>query len=166
MREKKEAALNHSKYTLQGKGVTKNNQKTENKIYGFNKTHSKIESRVQKSLSNVSVGRPIFFSAQCKSGIKWCQTHRDLQQTPVRDPQCCWSLTVSSGTAESRKSDVNTTDWWRTVKLPFVREKQEASCGRPSLSGWEETAGRKRKNHLKISKRLLTTHLNPYGPLT
>lgn len=164
--KKKEAALNHSKYTLQGKGVTKNNQKTENKIYGFNKTHSKIESRVQKSLSNVSVGRPIFFSAQCKSGIKWCQTHRDLQQTPVRDPQCCWSLTVSSGTAESRKSDVNTTDWWRTVKLPFVREKQEASCGRPSLSGWEETAGRKRKNHLKISKRLLTTHLNPYGPLT
>lgn len=29
------------------------------------------------------------------------------------------------------------THWWRTVKLPFVKEKQEASCGRPSLSGWE-----------------------------
>lgn len=50
---------------------------------------------------------------------------------------------MSSGTGESRESDVNTTDWWRTVKLPFVKEKQEASCGRPSPSGWEETAGRK-----------------------
>lgn len=33
-------------------------------------------------------------------------------------------------------------DWRRTVKLPFVREKQEASCGRPSPDGWEDTAGR------------------------
>lgn len=33
-------------------------------------------------------------------------------------------------------------DWRRTVKLPFVREKQEASCGRPSMDGWEDTAGR------------------------
>lgn len=38
---------------------------------------------------------------------------------------------------------MNTTDWWRTVKLPFVKEKQEPSCVRPSLRGWEETAGRK-----------------------
>lgn len=60
--------------------------------------------------------------------------------------------TASSGTGESRESDVNTTDWWRTVKLPFVKEKQEASCGRPSLSGWEETAGR--KPHLQSSERL------------
>lgn len=59
---------------------------------------------------------------------------------------------MSSGTGESRESDVNTTDWWRTVKLPFVKEKQEASCGRPSLSGWEETAGR--KPHLCSSERL------------
>lgn len=34
------------------------------------------------------------------------------------------------------------TDWRRTVKLPFVKEKQEASCGRPSMDGWEDTAGR------------------------
>lgn len=48
------------------KGVTKNNQKTENKIYGFNKMHSEIEAHVQKSLSNVSVGSPIFFPQSAK----------------------------------------------------------------------------------------------------
>ena len=67
----------------------------------------------------------------------------DIPQTPVADPHGGWSQTGSSGMGESRESDVNTTDWWRTVKLPFVKEKQEASCGRPSLSGWEQTAGRK-----------------------
>lgn len=59
---------------------------------------------------------------------------------------------MHSGTGESRESDVNTTDWWRTVKMPFVKEKQEASCGRPSQSKWEETAGR--KPHLQSSERL------------
>lgn len=83
---------------------------------------------------------------------EWCQTRRDLQQTPVWDPHCCWSQTEISGTGESGESDVNRTDWWRTVKLPFVKEKQEASCGRPSLSGWEETAGR--KPHLRSGERL------------
>lgn len=87
---------------------------------------------------------------------KWCECHRtrrDLQQTPGPDPHCCcWSQTAGAGTKESSRSDVNTTDWWRTVKLPFVKEKQEASCGRPSLSGWEETAGR--KPHLQMSERL------------
>lgn len=73
-------------------------------------------------------------------------------KTPVGDLHRCWSQTVSSGTAESRENDVNTSDWWRTVKLPFVKEKQEASCGRPSLSGWGETAGR--KPHLRNSERL------------
>lgn len=48
---------------------------------------------------------------------------------------------------ESRESDVNTTDWRKTVKLPFVKEKQEASCGRPSMDGWEDTAGRKPHLH-------------------
>lgn len=67
--------------------------------------------------------------------------------------------TVSSGTAASRKSDVNTADWWGTVKLHFVKEKQEASCGRPSLRGWEETAGR--KPHVQICKLQVHSLLSP-----
>lgn len=80
------------------------------------------------------------------------------------DSHCCWSQTVSSGTGEGRKSDVNTADWWRTVKLPFVKEKQEASCGRPSLSGWEETAGR--KPHLQAPSSFLTIRLDSFALLT
>lgn len=64
-------------------------------------------------------------------------------RTPVGDLHRRWSQTGSSGTVESRENDVNASDWWRTVKLPFVKEKQEASCGRLSPSGWGETAGRK-----------------------
>lgn len=92
------------------------------------------------------------FARSVRKWHKWCQTHRDLQQTPVQDSHCCWSQDSEFWHGwERRKSDVNAADWWRTVKLPFVKEKQEASCERPSPSGWEETAGR--KPHLQTSER-------------
>lgn len=95
--------------------------------------------------------RDLFFSRAYKKWYEWCQgrgeiSSRHLYETHIAAGVRQWVL------ARGRESNVNTTDWWRTVKLPFVREKQEASCGRPSLSGWEETAGR--KPHLQCSERL------------
>lgn len=66
--------------------------------------------------------------------------------TSVRDLHCS-RLSCGSGERIEQR--------WRTVKLPFVKEKQEASCGRPLLSGWDETAGRKpyRKFELRILRQ-------------
>lgn len=83
------------------------------------------------------------FPKACWSGMMGVEPVEKSSKTPVGDLHRCWSQTGSSGTVVSRENDVNTSDWWRTVKLPFVKEKQEASCGRLSLSGWGETAGRK-----------------------
>lgn len=81
---------------------------------------------------------------------------RSPADTCTRPTLLLESRQASSGTGESGESDVNTTDWWRTVKLPFVKEKQEASCGRPSLSGWEETAGRKPRLQSSGKKKWLS----------
>lgn len=93
-------------------------------------------------------------------------------RTPVGDLHRYWSQTGSSGTVESWENDVNTSDWWRTVKLPFVKEKQEASCGRLSLSGWvgrdswKEALSTEQRNVELWTQTKLTVHLNCFGLLT
>lgn len=70
---------------------------------------------MQEMFLNVWKGLNIFCYRGCRiysySTLKryeWCQSHRDFRQTPVGDLHCCWSQAVSSGTGESRESDVNT----------------------------------------------------------
>ena len=49
--------------------------------------------------------RASFFFFFLEKWKEWCETHRDLQLTPVQDPHCCWSSTANSGTGESTKSE-------------------------------------------------------------
>lgn len=70
-----------------------------------------------------------------------CPAHAgvDLHQTPVRDHTA--ARVTHCILAPGRGSDVNTTDWRMTVKLQFVKEKQEASQLWAPIAGKRQLEG-------------------------